>query len=85
MKTETFYTGGGIWISQYDAGGGFFAVVSNDCPDCLSVYRKTGDEDEDAMYLPENMVSSKNLDELNDEQRAVHAILKAELVKKGAL
>lgn len=83
MKIETFYTGGGIWLSQYDAGGGFYAVVSNDYPDCLSIYRKT--EDEDELYLPENMVSSKGLDELNDEQREVHAILKAELVKKGAL
>lgn len=83
MKTETFYTGGGIWLSQYDAGDGYYAVVSSDCPDCLGIYRKT--EDEDELYLPENMVSSKNLDELNAEQREVHAILKAELVQKGAL
>ena len=73
MKIETFYTGGGIWLSQYNAGGGYYAVVSSEYPDCLSIYRET-DEDED-LYLPENMVSSKNLGELNTEQRAVHALL----------
>lgn len=83
MKTETFYTGGGIWLSQYDAGGGYYAVVSSECPDCLSIYRKT--EDVDELYLPENMVSSKNLDELNPEQKEVHAILKAELEREGAI
>ena len=51
MKIETFYTGGGIWLSQYDAGGGYYAVVSSDHPDCLSIYRKTDDQDE--AYLPE--------------------------------
>lgn len=83
MKTETFYTGGGIWLSQYNAGGGYYAVVSSDFPDCLSIYRKT--EEEDELYLPENMVSSKNLDELNPEQKEVHAILKLCLEQKGAI
>jgi len=83
MEIETFYTGGGIWLSQYNAGGGYYAVVSSDFPDCLSIYRKT--EGTDDLYLPENMVSSKNLDELNPEQKEVHAILKAELEKEGAL
>ena len=81
MKIETFYTGGGIWLAQYDAGGGYYAVVSSDYPDCLSIYRKTdGDEDEE-LYLPENMVSSKSIDELNPEQRAVHARLKEALAQ----
>lgn len=79
MKIETFYTGGGIWLSQYNAGGGYYAVVSSEYPDCLSIYRKT-DEDED-LYLPENMVSSKDLSELNTEQRAVHALLKEALAQ----
>lgn len=79
MKIETFYTGGGIWLSQYNAGGGYYAVVSSEYPDCLSIYRKK-DEDED-LYLPENMVSSKDLSELSTEQRAVHALLKKELAR----
>lgn len=83
MKIETFYTGGGIWLSQYDAGGGYYAVVSSDHPECLSIYLQTDGEDD--LYLPENMVSSKHLDELNPEQKEVHAILKAELEKEGAL
>lgn len=83
MRVETFYTGGGIWLSQYDAGGGYYAVVSSECPELLSIYRKTDDEDE--LYLPENMVSSKEIHELNTEQREVHAILKAGLASKGAL
>lgn len=83
MKVETFSTGGGIWLSQYDAGGGYYAVVSSECPELLSIYRKTDDEDE--LYLPENMVSSKEIHELNAEQREVHAILKAELAQKGVI
>lgn len=83
MNIETFYTGGGIWLSQYDAGGGYYAVVSSDHPDCLSIYRKTDDQDE--AYLPENMVSSKNLDELNPEQKAVHDILTEALKQQGAI
>ena len=79
MKIETFYTGGGIWLSQYDAGGGYYAVVSSDYPDCLSIYRKT-DENED-LYLPENMVSSKSPDELNPVQKAVYAQLKEALAQ----
>ena len=79
MKIETFYTGGGIWLSQYNAGGGYYAVVSSEYPECLSIYRKTA-EDED-LYLPENMVSSKNFDELNTEQKAVHALLKKALAQ----
>ena len=79
MQIETFYTGGGIWLSQYNAGGGYYAVVSSEAPECLSIYRKT-DEDED-LYLPENMVTSKNLGELNTEQKAVHALLKKALAQ----
>lgn len=83
MKIETFYTGGGIWLSQYDAGDGYYAVVSSDQPDYLSIYRNA--ENEDEMYLPEDMVSSKHYDELGQSQKAMHDILKAELVKKGAI
>lgn len=80
---ETFYTGGGIWLSQYDAGDGYYAVVSSDQPEYLSIYRKTDDEDE--MYLSENMISSKDYNELGKSQKAMHDILKADLVKKGAI
>lgn len=83
MKIETFYTGGGIWLSQYDAGGGNYAVVSNEQPDYLSIYRKTDDEDD--MYLPENMISSKPYNELGQSQKAIHDILTAELAKQGAI
>ena len=81
--TETFYTGGGIWLSQYDAGDGYYAVVSSDQPDILSIYRKTDDEDE--MYLPENMISSKAYEELGQSQKAMHDLLKAELAKNCAI
>lgn len=83
MKIETFYTGGGIWLSQYDAGDGYYAVVSSDQPDYLSIYRNA--ENEDEMYLPEDMVSSKHYSELGQSQKAMHGILKAELVKKAAI
>ena len=83
MKIETFYAGGGIWLSQYDAGRGHYAVVSNEQPDYLSIYRKTDDEDE--LYLPETMISSKPYKELGQSQKAIHDILKAGLAKVGAI
>ena len=82
MNIETFYTGGGIWISQYDAGDGYYAVVRSDAPEFLGIYRKT--EEEDELYLPENMVSSKAYNELSSVQKEIHEILRKELEKKGA-
>lgn len=83
MKIETFYTGGGIWLSQYDAGDGYYAVVSSDCPEFFSIYRKT--EEEDELYLPENMVSSKSYNELGETQKEVYKLLVEDLKQKGAI
>ena len=82
MNIETFYTGGGIWLAQYDAGDGYYAVVSSDAPEYLSIYRKT--EEEDELYLPENMVSNKAYNELSSVQKEMHEILRKELEKEGA-
>lgn len=78
MKIETFYTGGGIWISEYDAGGGYIAVVDSEHPNFMSVYRKS---DDDEPYLPENMVYSKEHNELDSVQKELHECLKEELEK----
>ena len=79
MNIETFYTGGGIWLAQYDAGGGYYAVVSSECPNLLSIYQKSDDEDE--LYLPENMVVCKEYSELDRVQKELHGCLKEELEK----
>ena len=83
MKIETFYTGGGIWISQHDAGDGHYAVVDSEHPEYFSIYRKT--EDEDDLFLPENMVSSKAYNELGSTQKEMYKLLIEELKQKGAI
>ena len=79
MNIETFYTGGGIWIAEYDAGGGYVAVVDSEHPNFMSVYRKSED---DEPYQPENMVYSKEHSELDSVQKELHDILKQELEKR---
>ena len=78
MKIETFYTGGGIWLAQYDAGDGYYAVVNSEHTNILSDYRGS---DDDELYLPENMVYSKDQSELDRTQKELHECLKEELEK----
>ena len=66
-----------IWLAQYDAGGNYYAVVSSECPNVMSVYRVSDDE----QYLPENMVYSKEHNELDSVQKELHECLKEELEK----
>lgn len=83
MNIETFYTGGGIWLSQYDGGDGYYVVVSSECPELYSLYRKT--EETDELYLPENMVASLTYNELGNAQKELYKLLVEELKQKGAI
>lgn len=84
MKIETFSTGGGIWISEaVISDNGNYAVVSSECPEILSLYRKP--ESEEEKYLPEDMYLSKSWDELDTELSTIHGRLCLELQKKGAV
>ena len=60
-KKELIYTGGGIYIAQYEEDG-FYWTVTNEYSGCLSKFRIPADRDE--MYMEEDMVWSVGADEL---------------------
>lgn len=81
MKAEVFYTGGGIWLAEMDLQNGTYAVVDSDYPECLSIYNLTDDEP----YMPEDMIFSKGVDQLDSEQMKIYNQLIAALKTKTTL
>ena len=82
MKVEVFYTGGDIWLSEGILSDGKIAVVNNDFPSTLSVYKKPED---DIWYLPEDMIFSKDHNNLDDEYKEIYNILLHHLNEKSPL
>ena len=82
MKAEVFYTGGGIWLAEMNLQNGTYAVVDSDYPECLSIYNYTDDEEQ---YLPEDMIFSKGVDQLDSEQMKIYNKLIAALKTKTTL
>lgn len=61
MNIETFYTGGGIWLSESVINdNGDYAVVSSEFPDVLSLYHPS-----DEKYLTEYMFLSEHYSKLD--------------------
>lgn len=81
MKAEVFYTSGGIWLAEMDLQNGTYAVVDSDYTECLSIYKYTGEE----QYLPEDMILSKSVDQLDSEQMKIYSQLTAALKEKTTL
>lgn len=81
MKAEVFYTGGGIWIAEMDLQNGTYAVVDSDFNECLSIYNYTDDE----QYMPEDMIFSKGVDQLDTEEMKIYNQLIAALKEKTTL
>ena len=75
-KIEVYSAGGGIIIAEVDVDHAHYAVVSNEAPEFLSIYNRIG---ADEPFLPEDMVFSANVDELDDEKKTLHAELVAAL------
>lgn len=82
MKIDVYYTGGDIWLSEGILPNGKIAVVSNDFPEVLSVYKKPID---DIWYLPEDIIFSKDHNELDAEYRKIYNQLLHRLSKTGPL
>lgn len=81
MNIETFYTGGGLWLTEVVINDkGDYAVIGSDFPDILSVYHKA--EDEDSKYMPEDMYISKPFEELDDDLKELHSKMLDDLRKK---
>lgn len=81
MKPEVFYTGGGIWLAEMNLQNGTYAVVDSDYKECLSIYKYTDDEP----YMPDDMIFSKGVDQLDSEQMKIYNKLLAALKEKTTL
>lgn len=77
-KIEVYSAGGGITIAETYIDPTHYAVVSTDAPDVLSIYKYN---EENFAFLPEDMVFSENVAELDEEKKALHAELLAALNK----
>lgn len=77
-KVEVYSAGGGITIAEVYIDPTHYAVVSTDAPGVLSIYNAL---DADVPFLPEDMVYSENVAEMDDEKKALHAELLAALNK----
>lgn len=76
IKIETYYTGGGIWITEAELKNNRYAAITNDFVECLTVY-----EDAPEKFMPENMVFSKAVNELNTTELALYKKMLEDLKK----
>lgn len=80
MKTDVFYTGGGIWLSEGILDNGTCAIVSSEFPEFLSVYNINEEEP----YLSEDMIFSKHVNELDEHYKEIYNNLLIELNKRSS-
>lgn len=81
---ETFYTGGGIWISAMHDGKGGYYTVANDFSDEGGYLTYYTDAFEDEVEFPcVEMEWSKDEADLTDAEMAIYKVLQADL--KGTL
>lgn len=68
---ETFYTGGGIWLTAACVEDSpLYYILDSDWDEGLTLYDNTN-EDKDIDYPCQEMVWSKETAELNDEEKAL--------------
>lgn len=65
-SVETFYTGGGIWITEKELRNNTCAIISSDYANCLSIYKYHNEEEKD---LIENMIFSKCIEEIESDKK----------------
>lgn len=83
MKPEVFYTGGGIWLAEMDLGNGTYAVVDSDYDTVISIYRYP--EDGEEQYMPEDMVFSEDIHNVDLEMAKIYRKLYEALQEKTTL
>lgn len=79
-KAEAFYTGGGIWIAEKDLGNGTYAAVDSDYDTAICIYNYP--EDGEEQYMPEDMVFSDEVQNLDSETMKIYNEL-MEVLKKA--
>lgn len=82
-KIEVFYTGGGVALAEAVLDGDLIAVVGNDAPEHLDIYKKPEEDEEN--YLPEDMVASTHFTELAEDLKNLHTQMVESLKARGYL
>ncbi len=78
-KIETFYTGGGIWLTAASVENSpLYYILDSDWDDGLTLYDRT-DEDDDTEFPCQNMVWSKETAELTKEEKALLRDMKRDM------
>lgn len=77
---ETFYTGGGVWLTACPISEKHYYIVDEEYG-CLSFYNDGGENDTD--YPCERMVWSKSEDELTQRQKVLYHEMKADLFRRA--
>lgn len=88
-RTQVEYTGGGIWIALKDMGETYMLIDSDSVwagedYECLSEFKWTMTDHNDwsEICYDEDMLWSKNLADLTEEQRAIYEEMKSELLHR---
>lgn len=68
-KIELHYTGGGVTLAEAEVNPDQYAVVSSEAPEFLTMYKRT---DNEPSYLPEDMVASLTVQEMNEESKKLY-------------
>lgn len=74
-KIETFYTGGGIWLTAAKMKNStMYYIVNSEWPEGLSLYDRDG-EDDDTEYPCQHDVSSTPRKDLTDREKALYYLM----------
>lgn len=81
FKPEAYNSGGGIWICEMNLGDGTYAVIDSEsiiCDmECLSIYN-----DAEEPFMPEDMIFSENLEDLDTLHKALYMQMKKALIEE---
>ena len=67
LNIETYYTGGGVWITEAALKGGRYAAITSDFVTCLTVYKDAAEK-----FMNDDMIFSKALEELEENEMQLY-------------
>ena len=67
LNIETYYTGGGVWITEAALKGGRYSAITSDFVTCLTVYKDAAEK-----FMNEDMIFSKALEELEENEMQLY-------------
>lgn len=76
---ETFYTGGGIWLTACPLDAKHYYTIDNDFIGCLNLYEDRFEGWEHEEFPCERMIWSKSIEELSEEERSIYEAMRKDL------